>query len=62
MYQEWGVNARDLTILFVGEIWKTFGLWIRKALNLQAGFNGHHSRNMQDSNAKSNVEYSGPAQ
>lgn len=50
-----------LTVLFFGGIWKTFGLWTRKAVEyLKQVLLGHPTRSLEDS-AQDGLNCGGPA-
>lgn len=45
-------------MLFVGEIWKTLGLWTWKAVeHFKQGLMGHAGRIMEDSRDEGDVDY-----
>lgn len=52
-----------LTMLFVGEMWKTLGIWTRNVVGcFNHGLMGHPSRGTEDNGAKHNVDDTGPVQ
>ena len=53
----------SLTMLFVGGIWKTLGLLVRKAVKYFLwGLMGFTRSSIKDSDAENNVDYDSPAQ
>jgi hypothetical protein len=52
-----------LTMLFVGEMCKTLGVWTRNMVEcFSQGLMGHPSRDMEDSSAEDNVDDADPIQ
>ena len=48
--RDWDTAMIGLTMLFVGGIWKTLGLWTRKAVeHFKQTLTRHSSRSMEDS-------------
>lgn len=61
-YQGLGFTLINLTMLFVGGIWKTLGLWTRRVVGgFELGLMYHPSRSMEDS-AEGNLICGNPVQ
>ena len=55
--REGAAAVTDRIILIFGRMWRTLGLWTRKAVKCcKWGLTGHPSKSLHDSSTKSNVD------